>query len=76
MKVSQYLQNTIGNEDARKFQKRIPIIREYQDDFYAWLKWQRHVPVINDIENKTVHVRGNPFSVQSIVSKLKMFPNY
>ena len=49
--VSQYLQTTLAMR-MQEIPKAYSIILEYQDDFYTWLKWQRHVPVINDMRAK------------------------
>jgi len=49
--VSLYLQNTMAIRTA-EIPKAHSIIREYQNEFYSWLKWQRHVPIINDMKSK------------------------
>jgi len=49
--VSLYLQNTLAMRTG-EIPKAHAIIQEYQYEFYNWLKWQRHVPIINDMKTK------------------------
>ncbi len=49
--VSQHLQSTLAMR-TQEIPKAHLIIKEYQHEFYAWLKWQRHVPLINDMKTK------------------------
>ena len=49
--VSLYLQNTLAMRTG-EIPKAHTIIQDYQYEFYNWLKWQRNVPLINEMKTK------------------------